>query len=54
MDNQTLQKAETRPFAVTTLEILEKKNTDNKSFGQSGKMDSKTVHSALDNTMVTF
>ena len=52
MENQILQKAETRPFAVTALEILQKK-TDNRS-DKAERWTQKTVHSALDNTLVTF
>ena len=44
--------SETRPFAVTALEILEKK-TDNRS-DKAERWTQKTVHFALNNTMVTF
>jgi len=53
MGNQILQETETRPFAVTALEILEKKTTDNRS-DKAERWTQKIVHSALDNTMVTF
>jgi len=46
------RRSETRPFALTPLEILEKK-TDNRSDKAEG-WTQKTVYSALDNTIVTF